>query len=113
MSPNPATFSLQAVVCPQSRGSQFSHPAPFPCGYHPCEVLRANEVHGDLRKRSYFLGAYIPDLPGVITIGDSREEVERLMREAVEFHLEGLREEGLPIPGPSSVAGEIEVPPAA
>lgn len=43
-------------------------------------------------------GAYGPDLPGVITVGDSREQVERLIQEAIEFYLEGLREEALPIP---------------
>ena len=53
--------------------------------------------------------AYVPDLPGVITLTDSREEAERLIREAVEFHLEGLRDEGCPIPDPSICAGEIEV----
>jgi len=58
-------------------------------------------------------GAYIPDLPGVVTVGDSREEVERLIAEAVEFHLEGMREEGLPIPAPSSFAGVVEITPAA
>jgi len=58
-------------------------------------------------------GAYVPDLPGVISVGDSREEVERLIQEAIELHLEGMREEGLPIPAPSSVAGVIEVNPAA
>ena len=58
-------------------------------------------------------GAYVPDLPGVISVGDSREQVERLIQEAIEFHLEGLREEGLAIPAPSSVAGVIEVNPAA
>jgi predicted RNase H-like HicB family nuclease len=58
-------------------------------------------------------GAYVPDLPGLITVGDSREEVERLIQEAVELHLEGLREEGLPIPAPSSFAGVVEVHPAA
>jgi predicted RNase H-like HicB family nuclease len=58
-------------------------------------------------------GAYVPDLPGVISVGDSRDEVERLIREAIEFHLEGLREEGMAIPSPSSVAGVIEVNPAA
>jgi predicted RNase H-like HicB family nuclease len=42
--------------------------------------------------------AYVPDLPGVISSGDSRDEVERLIREAVEFHLECMREEGLAIP---------------
>jgi predicted RNase H-like HicB family nuclease len=58
-------------------------------------------------------GAYVPDLPGVITVGDTREEAERLIAEAVEFHLEGLREEGLAIPTPSSYAGVVEVSPAA
>ena len=41
--------------------------------------------------------------------GDSREEVERLILEAIEFHIEGLREEGLPIPPPSSFAGVVQV----
>jgi predicted RNase H-like HicB family nuclease len=58
-------------------------------------------------------GAYVPDLPGVITVGDTREEAERLIAEAVEFHLEGMREEGLAIPTPSSFAGIVEVLPAA
>lgn len=58
-------------------------------------------------------GAYVPDLPGVITVGDTRAEAEQLIAEAVAFHLEGLREEGLPIPAPSSYAGVVEVSPAA
>jgi len=58
-------------------------------------------------------GAYVPDLPGVITVGDSREEVEQLIEEAIGFQLEGLREEGLPIPTPASFAGAIEVDSAA
>jgi len=58
-------------------------------------------------------GAYVPDLPGVITVGDSREQVEQLMEEAIGFHLEGLREEGLPIPAPASFAGAIEIDSAA
>jgi predicted RNase H-like HicB family nuclease len=58
-------------------------------------------------------GAYVPDLPGVITVGDSREEVERLIQEAIAFHLDGLREEGLAIPPPTSYAGAVEINPAA
>jgi len=54
-------------------------------------------------------GAYVPDLPGVIAVGDSRDEVERLIQEAVEFHLEGMRDEGISIPPPSSSAGVVEV----
>lgn len=58
-------------------------------------------------------GAYVPDLPGVISVGESREEVETLIQEAIEFHLDGMREEGLPIPAPSSIAGAVEVNVAA
>ena len=46
-------------------------------------------------KGSAAWGAHVPDLPGVIAVGDSRDEVERLIREAVEFHIEGMREEGI------------------
>ena len=57
--------------------------------------------------------AYVPDLPGVISVGDSRDEVEQLIQEAIELHLEGMREEGMPIPLPSSFAGVVEIDPAA
>jgi len=51
--------------------------------------------------------AYAPDLPGCITTGPTLEETERLMKEAIEFHLEGLREDGLPIPEPTTTADYI------
>lgn len=54
-------------------------------------------------------GAYVPDLPGVIAAGDSREEVETLIREAIEFHIEGLKAEGFAVPPPSSWAGTVEI----
>lgn len=54
-------------------------------------------------------GAYLPDLPGVIALGDSREEAEILIREAIHFHIEGLVEEGLPVPKPTSWAATIDV----
>lgn len=58
-------------------------------------------------------GAYAPDLPGVGVVGDSRQEVEQLIREAIGLHLDGLREAGEPIPPPSAVATTlIEVPAA-
>jgi predicted RNase H-like HicB family nuclease len=47
--------------------------------------------------------AYVPDLPGCITTGNSIAEIEQNIREAIEFHLDGLREEGLPIPVPSTI----------
>lgn len=53
--------------------------------------------------------AYAPDLVGCVAAGDSREEVARLIREAIEFHIQGLREEGLPIPEPTVEAERVNV----
>ena len=53
--------------------------------------------------------AYVPDLPGCVATGDTIDEVERLIREAIEFHLEGLRQDGTPIPPPSSRVDYVEV----
>lgn len=58
-------------------------------------------------------GAYVPDLPGVIAVGNTREEVETSIREAIELHLEGLREEGIEVLPPSSFAGLVEISPSA
>lgn len=58
-------------------------------------------------------GAYVPDVPGELVAGDTREEIERLIADAVAFHLDGLLEEGLPIPISSSYAGDVEASPAA
>ncbi|MDD5260900.1 MAG: type II toxin-antitoxin system HicB family antitoxin [Methylacidiphilales bacterium] len=54
-------------------------------------------------------GAYVPDLPGCVAVGETIAETEKLIKEAVEFHLEGLREDGIDIPSPSSVAEYVEV----
>jgi predicted RNase H-like HicB family nuclease len=54
-------------------------------------------------------GAYVPDLPGCVAAGETREEVLALIREAIEFHIEGLREEGEPVPSPSSTSAVIEI----
>lgn len=53
--------------------------------------------------------AYVPDLPGVITTGRTKQETQDLIREAIEFHLEGLREDKLPIPDPSASAEVVQV----
>ena len=53
--------------------------------------------------------AYAPDVPGCIATSTSRAEVERTFREALAFHFEGLRQEGLPIPEPSTEAGRVAV----
>ena len=53
--------------------------------------------------------AYVPDLPGCVATGQTIEEVSREITEAIEFHLEGLCEDGLPIPEPSTVCAYVEV----
>src|ERR1700722_38156 len=55
------------------------------------------------------LSAYVPDLPGCITTGRTVEEIERNIREAIELHLEGLREDGEPIPDPHTAVAYIEL----
>lgn len=54
-------------------------------------------------------GAYVPDLPGCIAAADTRDEVLSLIKEAIEFHLEGLKEDGEPIPSPASTSEVVEV----
>jgi len=53
--------------------------------------------------------AYSPDLPGCVSTGATREEVEHNMQEAIAFHLEGMHIEGIPIPEPSSESSYIEI----
>jgi predicted RNase H-like HicB family nuclease len=53
--------------------------------------------------------AYVPDLPGCVATGPSVEEAEAQIREAIEFHLEGMREDGVPIPTPKSRVDYVEV----
>jgi predicted RNase H-like HicB family nuclease len=53
-------------------------------------------------------GAYVPDLPGCVAVAETLQEVERLIREAIEFHIEGLRGGGLPIPSPTSRIEYVE-----
>ena len=53
--------------------------------------------------------AYVPDLPGCVATGDTFEELERLYGEAIELHVAGMREDGLPVPEPSSVVDYLEV----
>lgn len=53
--------------------------------------------------------AYVPDLPGCIATGDTLEETRRLIREGIEFHIEGMELDGEPIPEPTTVAEYIEI----
>ncbi len=62
-----------------------------------------------VEKGSDSYGAYVPDLPGCVAAAESRSEVLKLIREAIEFHLEGMREEGHAPPTPCSTTEYIEV----
>ena len=53
--------------------------------------------------------AYVPDLPGCVAAAETKEEVLSLIQEAIDFHIEGLREDGQPIPEPSSSVEYVEV----
>jgi len=54
-------------------------------------------------------GAYVPDLPGCVAVAETRNEVLRLIEEAIEFHVDGLRQDGQPIPELSSSIEYVEV----
>jgi predicted RNase H-like HicB family nuclease len=61
-----------------------------------------------IEKATNNFSAYVPDLPGCIATGETHEEVEKEIREAIRFHLDGLKEDGLVIPQPSAVCEYIE-----
>lgn len=60
------------------------------------------------RNESGSYGAYCPDLPGCVAVGDTLEETLRLMKEAIPFHIHGLIEDGLEVPAPTSRAEYIQ-----
>ena len=62
-----------------------------------------------IEKAATNYGGYVPDLPGCVATGATVEETERLLREAIALHLEGMKEDGLPIPEPSSIVDYLEL----
>lgn len=62
-----------------------------------------------IEKGAESFGAYVPDLPGCVAVGESKDEVVRLIQEAIELHLESLKQDGQPIPAPSSTVEFIDV----
>ncbi len=54
-------------------------------------------------------GAHVPDLPGCVAVSETRDEVLQLVREAIDFHIEGLTRDGAPVPPPSSESEFVEV----
>ena len=62
-----------------------------------------------LEKGESSYGAFVPDLPGCIAVGEDREQTLCLIKEAVAFHVEGLLAEGLPVPRPNCDVTQVEV----
>jgi predicted RNase H-like HicB family nuclease len=62
-----------------------------------------------IEKAENNFSAYVPDLPGCVATGSTIEEVESQIREAIEFHLDGLREDGAPIPYPASKVDYVDI----
>jgi predicted RNase H-like HicB family nuclease len=52
--------------------------------------------------------AYVPDLPGCVATGETVEAVEKEIREAIRFHIDGLKQDGLPVPAATSIADYVE-----
>lgn len=63
-----------------------------------------------IEKGSKSYGAYSPDLPGCVAVGDTQEEVERNMREAIMIHLQGMIEDNEPIPVTQTTAEYMDIP---
>jgi predicted RNase H-like HicB family nuclease len=63
-----------------------------------------------IEKTGTGFSAYSPDLDGCVATGSTRQEVEKNMQEAIQFHLDGMAEEGLAIPEPNSYSSYVEVP---
>ena len=86
-------------------------------------MIPGSDAMSDINAPSYLIvieraddggyGAWAPDLPGCVALGDSLEECEHEMREAIAFHLEGLREQGEPVPPPTAIAAVMLTTPAA
>jgi len=63
-----------------------------------------------IEKAEFNFAAYVPDLPGCVATGESVKEVEGLIREAIELHIEGLRADGLTVPQPGTQVEYVDVP---
>jgi len=66
-----------------------------------------------IEKSATGFGAFVPDLPGCVAVGETEDEVRQMIREAIEFHIDGLREDGEPIPPPAARIEYVDVQSAA
>ncbi|PWT95782.1 MAG: hypothetical protein C5B55_00840 [Blastocatellia bacterium] len=76
-------------------------------------MAEANEYLVVIEEGPSSFGAYVPDLPGCVAVGESREECEALIRDAIAFHIEGLIEKGEPVPQPHSSIIQVPYRPSA
>jgi len=76
-------------------------------------MTRATEYAVIYEKTGTGYGAYAPDLPGCVSTGRTLEEAKQNIREAIAFHLDGIREDGYPVPEPTTKAGMVPVESAA
>src|SRR6266702_2885042 len=103
----------RASGCLRNTRFHGSNLAPVPCTVSSSK--RVSKSEGTMRyaivieKAGNNYSAYVPDLPGCVATGATVEEVEGQIREAIEFHLEGLREDGLVIPQPASRVEYVDV----
>jgi predicted RNase H-like HicB family nuclease len=70
--------------------------------------MRRSAIVVEKGKSNY--AAYVPDLPGCVATGKTVKQAERHIQQAIEIHLEGMREDGLPVPKPFSVVDYVKVP---
>src|SRR5919204_2025314 len=89
------------------------HGSEYPSTGRTTEAEQMSEYLVVIEHEGDSWGAYCPDLPGVGVVGDSQDEVEKLIREAIAFHLDGLRQAGEPIPEPTAVGTTLVEVPAA
>lgn len=66
-----------------------------------------------IERTAHNYAAYVPDLPGCVATASTREDLLEEIRDAIEFHIEGMREDGEPVPQPRVTAGVVEVSAAA
>jgi predicted RNase H-like HicB family nuclease len=88
-----------------------------PCARHIHKYLKAGWPKGAglmryavvIEKAEGNYSAYVPDLPGCVATGDTVKAVETEIRDAILFHIAGLKEDGLPVPAPTSIADYVEM----
>ena len=73
------------------------------------DIIRMHKYLVIFERAGNNYSAYSPDIPGCIATGRTRDEVEKNIREAISFHIEGLKEDGLPLPEPASFTEYVEV----